>query len=276
MLNRSNQWQALQPDWLSLHHEAKMPEREAMISDLNILRSRRILDIGCGVGNFTGLLAKYAPNHEEVIGVDLSITNLSRATLLVSEEERRITFIRCDANHLPFVHHSFDFIWCANTLQYFQDPVNTLKYFAQYLSPEGKLVVKDEDVIRDILLSWDSNFELAIINAWSKIVEELEGAFWDPYTGRKLLQYFVDSGFKDIRVKTYLIERCGKLPASTAMYIYRAFWGYKDYYQKYLSVDQWGLFRSYFDIHSKDSIFNSEKMHFISTETVVSATYEGV
>lgn len=267
----TNQWQALQDNWLRIHHQAKMPEREHMISDLGIKPNSRIVDIGCGVGNFTALLAKHAINYRIIIGMDISHQHLLSAITEAQEYafKNNVFFVQGDIHSLPFAKESYDLVWCANTLQYSPTPQKTLSCLQDLLVRGGILAVKDEDVIRDILLSWDPAFELAVVNAWSNIVAEMNDIYWDPYMARQLTTLFRRNNLSNIKSKTYVIERHGQLPETLAQYLQMAFWGYASRYKHHLSHKYWQVFKSYFDPSSSKNIFRRDDLHFIGTETVV-------
>ena len=64
-------------------------------------RSLRILDIGCGTGRHTIELTKRGYN---VVGVDLSDSQLERAREKASMDNLQIQFQKQDARNLPFIH----------------------------------------------------------------------------------------------------------------------------------------------------------------------------
>lgn len=64
-------------------------------------KETKILDIGCGTGRHTIELSKRGYN---VIGIDLSESQLKRAKQKASEQNLKIDFQRQDARNLPFVN----------------------------------------------------------------------------------------------------------------------------------------------------------------------------
>ena len=61
----------------------------------------RILDIGCGTGRHSIELTKRGYN---VIGIDLSETQLKRAKEKASQQNLQMIFQKHDARNLPFLH----------------------------------------------------------------------------------------------------------------------------------------------------------------------------
>ncbi len=80
-----------------------------------------ILDLGCGPGEQAVALAS---RGYEVIGVDLSLAMLARASDEAAEKGQRINFLQGDMRDLTF-DEAFDGIYCFNTtFGYFDDGKN--------------------------------------------------------------------------------------------------------------------------------------------------------
>lgn len=90
------------------------------------------LDIGCGVGTESRLLAR---NDRTVIGLDydLGTADLARAT---------IDGVVCgDARELPFRTNSLDWVSSSHIIEHFVDPERHVAEIARVLRPGGRLVV---------------------------------------------------------------------------------------------------------------------------------------
>jgi ubiquinone/menaquinone biosynthesis C-methylase UbiE len=263
----TSNWQALTSEWLDVHHLAKLPERKQMIVDLEIEPNSLILDAGCGTGAFTSLLVEPITELRTVIGVDVNYSHIVYAGQHLSN--KGCSFVCGDLSNLPF-DKCFDLVWCANSLQYFSDPRQILQNFVHVTKQGGKIVVKDEDVGRDILLSWEPSFELDIINAWYNITKKMTDRYWDPFMGRKLVGLFHTLSLKDIKVKTYLIERVYPVSNEVKDYVTKAFWHYRELYHAELSTKAWDTFQDLFNPQSPQYLFTQKGFHFLSTETIVS------
>jgi 23S rRNA (guanine745-N1)-methyltransferase len=67
-----------------------------------------VLDVGCGIGEFT---LKIAGHAREVVGVDFSKEAISRATTNLNRTgTRNCTFKQANANELPFPDTAFDVV----------------------------------------------------------------------------------------------------------------------------------------------------------------------
>ena len=104
-------------------------------------RSLRILDIGCGTGRHTIELTKRGYN---VVGVDLSDSQLERAREKASMDNLQIQFQKQDARNLPFIHE-FDvaIMLCEGGFSLMEtDEMNyqILRNASKALTPKGKLI----------------------------------------------------------------------------------------------------------------------------------------
>ncbi|WP_160149712.1 class I SAM-dependent methyltransferase [Roseiconus lacunae] len=73
----------------------------------------RAIDLCCGPGHFTLMLAKYF-NFDEVIGVDRSDRMLENARKRIDQAEMgtRVKFVKANATDVPFESNSFDVVTC--------------------------------------------------------------------------------------------------------------------------------------------------------------------
>ena len=129
----------------------------------------RILDAGCGNGNFGMFLlinqvyrqrytSRISPNPVHYLGMDFVPNALKQAKLNLSnvaaEAQGRnnvtvvagslitTSFCRGDLNMpLPFRDNQFDRIVCNLVISYLQDPLSTLRELMRVLSPKGKIIL---------------------------------------------------------------------------------------------------------------------------------------
>lgn len=67
--------------------------------EIDLNKSLKILDVGCGTGRHSIELCKRGYN---VTGIDLSESQLKRAKEKSKKENLKIEFLQCDARNLPF------------------------------------------------------------------------------------------------------------------------------------------------------------------------------
>lgn len=93
----------------------------------------KLLDIGCGVGNF---LMQFKNIHAfEVQGIEISKFAVSEA------QKKGLNVIQGDFMSLQLPPESFDLISMLDVLEYMAEPVKALKEVARLLSPGGHLLI---------------------------------------------------------------------------------------------------------------------------------------
>ena len=115
------------------------PVQRGAFDALELTANDRLLDVGCGTGQASRRAATFA---RSVVGVDLSAEMLREATLLAGHVDG-VTFMRADAEALPFADASFTAVLCTNSLHHYPDPARALEEMARVLEPGGRLVVGD-------------------------------------------------------------------------------------------------------------------------------------
>ena len=95
---------------LLLSQPLREPVLRKAVQSMQLPESGYGLDIGCGTGLNTIMLAEAMGPAGRVVGLDNAEELLTKAKLLASESAARegIDFIRGDAGNLPFPDKSFD------------------------------------------------------------------------------------------------------------------------------------------------------------------------
>jgi ubiquinone/menaquinone biosynthesis C-methylase UbiE len=108
---------------------------------LRLAGTERILDVGCGTGEFERMAIERFPGLT-VIGIDATpeMVEMARAKL-AGCAQAAFQVGRADA--LPFGAEEFDAVVCANTLHYLRAPQQALQEWARVLRAGGQLVVVD-------------------------------------------------------------------------------------------------------------------------------------
>lgn len=97
--------------------------------------SKKILDVGCGKGDFAAALKKQ-PSVEEVWGVDISSSSIEHAKSLL--DTALCTDLTEDVSVLP--DHHFDAIYFNDMLEHIVDPKSLLQDLASKLSDDGVVI----------------------------------------------------------------------------------------------------------------------------------------
>lgn len=103
-------------------------------------RRRSALDIGCGNGKFTRLLASL---FRSVAGIDVKARKIEEAQQAARDAGLAIDFRTASADAIPFPDASFDVVAFSNSLHHMPDPRRALAEAARVLRPGGWLYVME-------------------------------------------------------------------------------------------------------------------------------------
>lgn len=95
-----------------------------------------ILEIGCGIGNFTKSLTKYG----KVWAIDIDPQGIEKTREVVNGRVR-IGFGDLETNKFFFGNRKFDTIVCLNVLEHIKDDLKALKNLNKLLRPGGFLIL---------------------------------------------------------------------------------------------------------------------------------------
>lgn len=105
-----------------------------------ITRGARVLELGCGTGEFT---RRVAPQGARLVALDLSADLLAKARARVPSGAR---FLRGDAHRLPFRAGAFDAVYGCSILHHL-DVEAALREVRRVLRPGGRLVVSEPNLL---------------------------------------------------------------------------------------------------------------------------------
>ena len=108
----------------------------------NLAAGARVLDVACGTGVVTRLVATQVGQKGHVIGVDLNTGMLVTARML-PQPRTGASVEWCEGNvtALPFPDAAFDAVLCQQGLQFFPDRPAALRDMRRVLVPTGRLVL---------------------------------------------------------------------------------------------------------------------------------------
>jgi ubiquinone/menaquinone biosynthesis C-methylase UbiE len=116
----------------------------ALAEDLftEIAGIRRGLDVGCGPGQFTILIAERLPGAE-IWGIDLAPTmiELARRHAAVSSAAARLHFEVADVAQLPFPDGQFDAVLSSGSIKHWPDQLAALREIHRVLAPGGRAFI---------------------------------------------------------------------------------------------------------------------------------------
>ncbi len=158
------------------------PVGEQAIARMRISPDARVLDVGCGSGWATRMLAEYAFNGR-VTGIDISDEMISVART-ASQSQPNVDFEIANAEQLPFNDHEFTHAFSMESLYYYRNIPKALKEIHRVLKPGGFFVVVVD-------LYWENEATHQWIDTLNVPVELLSV---DDYHS-----LFIDAGFVNIR-----------------------------------------------------------------------------
>ncbi len=182
------------------------PTLRAIIAALNLAPGSHGLDIGCGIGYQTLLLAEAAFPGGHVTGLDISAELLAYAQNKIKSSPLadRISFKEGDMRSLPFPDNSFDWVWSADCVGYPSgDLPAALNEIVRVLRPGGRIA----------LLAWTSQQVLpgyplleAQLNATcSAYAPLLQGKNSESHFMRSL-RWFLEAGIAEAAARSFVGE----------------------------------------------------------------------
>lgn len=117
--------------------------RRAFLADIAFPDQARVLEVGCGTGVLTRVLARW-PGVAEVVGVDPATSLLAIARDLAAELPN-LRYMEADGRALPFESNTFDVVVFDSTLCHVPGPERALAEAFRVLCPGGTLAAFDGD-----------------------------------------------------------------------------------------------------------------------------------
>ncbi|KQX08195.1 MULTISPECIES: class I SAM-dependent methyltransferase [unclassified Leifsonia] len=138
-------WSQVAQGWAELWGSFADPARRAIISAAAIGPGTRVLDAGCGSGEFLGLLAD---RGADAVGADPAPAMVALARAVVPGAE----VVLADIEDLPFPDAAFDVATAVNALQFADDTTDAVRELARVVRPGGFVAVANwaEAALNDI------------------------------------------------------------------------------------------------------------------------------
>jgi SAM-dependent methyltransferase len=210
------------PDYMPMleaYHRAHAAELRAMVADLPLRPSDRVLDLACGDGVYSCWIAERLGPAGCVVGVDIApaYLELARRTADGSPAGARVSFREADAYQLPFAEGQFDLAWCAQSMFSLPDAVGALRELRRVVRPGGLVAVFENDLLHPMILPWPAELELAVRTAHlAEIAATRAGQL---AVGRELCTFFSAAGLIDCRLRTYSTVRQAPLSSDERAYL---------------------------------------------------------
>jgi SAM-dependent methyltransferase len=127
-------WGSRPDDW-AISEEQHVPGYEAALARIALEPGQRVLDIGCGVGVFLGLVAE---RGAEPFGIDASEALIELARTRVPAADLRVG----DMESLPYDDDTFDLVTGFTSFFFANDMVGALREAARVAKPGAPVVIQ--------------------------------------------------------------------------------------------------------------------------------------
>ena len=151
---------------------------------------KRVLDVGCGVGND---LSRFAKGGAHVVGVDLAEHSIELARLNFQQRGLDGEFYVMNGEQLDLPDNTFDVVYCHTVLHFTPHPSRMIKEIHRVLKPTGEAIVMTVN-----RRSW-LNFLHKLMNVE---IDHLDAPIFWQYTKPEFRQLL--SPFEDVRI---VVER---------------------------------------------------------------------
>jgi SAM-dependent methyltransferase len=181
---------------------------ELLHHDTNYPPGSTVLEVGCGVGAQTLILARRSPNAR-FVSIDISAESIAQAKKRVDAAGlTNVTFQQADIFSLPYEADAFDHIFVCFVLEHLSRPREALAILKRLLRPGGTITVIEGD--HGSTFFYPDNFPAhSAIGSLIKIQEQSGG---NALIGRELYPLMVEVGFGDLRVSPRMVYVDGSRP----------------------------------------------------------------
>jgi len=180
---------------LRILHNIYGPGARELLLRAGIQRGMSVVDLGCGVGMTTQLLAELVGPTGEVIGVDYSAAQVEQARALLPAGLSNVRFVEASATDTGLPREAFDVVYCRFLLIHLQDPESALREMHGLLKPEGIMAIEDGD------LTSASSEPRSRLEEFSNLFGALGPQWGVDYTlGRRLFHLVLNAKFSQVGI----------------------------------------------------------------------------
>jgi len=212
------------PQWSNYIH-GTVPEEQSRLSRLNDLLNEeslrelslqggeRILDVGCGLAQFTRVMARAVGCGPRVLGIerDRDQLDLARRLAGAAGESELVELRQGDALALPLRAEEWGTFDVAHTrflLEHVSDPLAVARQMVRAVRQGGRIVLADDD--HDVLRLWPEPPGLASL--WQAYIRSYDRLGNDPYVGRRLVSLLHAAGAVPVRNTWIFFGACAGSP----------------------------------------------------------------
>jgi len=235
----------------------------------------RVLDAGCGSGGALPWLAQAvwaepcARDGGLVVGLELASAHAAEAHAATCG---RAAVLQADLTRPPLREAVFDLVWSVNTINHVRDPLAGTRTLVSLLRPGGRIALGQSALLPEMYFAWDARLERRVHAAVHRYYCERYGLDErDLARVRSLLRLLLDTGLRNVAVRTFLIERTQPLSFADEAYllecIFLGTWG-GERLRPYLSSGDYAELARLCDPRDEAFALRRPDFHFLQTFTL--------
>lgn len=137
---------------------------ESRVMDfLQVKSGNYAIDVGCGTGEDTTVLARLSEPGGIAVGVDISSTMLKEAKLRAKTTKSHPALLIGDAQNLQFADNSFNCCRAERVLQHVRDPFKALAEMIRVVINRGKIACVEPDYSATVISPGNSDVTRKLI-----------------------------------------------------------------------------------------------------------------
>lgn len=218
-----NLFDSIAPDYDKLNHILSLGidttwRRRALRWIVDKERKQEILDIACGTGDFSLVIARHANRESQVTGLDLSqgMLDVMKEKVRKACLDKRITTQQGNSESMPFADATFDRVTIAFGIRNFEHRDVALKEILRVLKPGGRLVILELSVPQNKVIRWFYNiyFTKILPIIGGSVSGDKEAYRYLPASVLKFpapaewKAFMVECGYRNIVHKAYTLGIC--------------------------------------------------------------------
>lgn len=177
--------------------------------DIRYPTGSRVLEVGCGIGAQTAILAKNSP-HALITSIDISADSLKQAEETIRKVGiTTVTFRQADIFHLPFEPAGFDHIFLCFVLEHLAEPERALKQLRPLLKDGGTITVIEGDHGSAFFHPENEDARRAV-QCLVTLQQKMGG---NALIGRELYPLLCSAGYLDVRISPRMVYVDASRPA---------------------------------------------------------------
>jgi len=186
---------------------------EACLKEMNLHGGEKIIDFGCGLAQFTRLMASRVGCGGRVIGIERDPSQLAEALRQARHtDELDLADLRHGDVHSPPLAsdewETFDLAHARFLLEHMHDPFAVVRNMVRTLRPGGRIILADDD--HQLLQAWPEPVGFSAL--WQAYMKSYEVNGTDPQIGRRLVSLIHSAGAHPVRNTWIFFGACSGNP----------------------------------------------------------------